>query len=187
MKKALYFDTETTGLNSWKNDIIQFACMVEINGEIVEEWETKVMPLDFTSIEPKALEVNGLTMAMLKTYPHPREIHQQMCKLFGKYISKFDKVDKFAPIGYNVKFDVDFLQNFFKKCDDKYYGSWFSWRLVDPIYTLYEMDYMREIALPDYKLSTVCAHFGIPLKAHDALSDIRATRELLKLLQQGRK
>lgn len=178
MKKALYFDVETTGLNDYKNDIIQFACIVEINGEVVEEWETKVSPIDFTSIEPKALETNGLKIGDLRSFPNPKEVHAQMNKLFGKYIAKFDKGDKFAPAGYNVKFDVGFLQSFFKKNDDKYYGSWFNWKLIDPLNTLHQMDYEGKINLPDYKLSTVCTHFGIPLKAHDALSDIRATRQL---------
>lgn len=178
MKKALYFDVETTGLSPYKNDIIQFACLVEINGEIVEELETKVRPFDFSTIDQKALDTNGLRLEELYDYPHPKEVYQQMCKLFGKYVSKFDKNDKFAPAGYNVRFDVDFLSNFFKKNGDKYYGSFFSWRLIDPIYKLYEMDYEGRIALPDYKLATVCTHFGIPLQAHDALSDIRATRQL---------
>jgi DNA polymerase III epsilon subunit-like protein len=45
------------------------------------------------------------------------------------------------------------------------------------------MDYAGKIDLPDYKLSTVCAHYGIDIKAHEALSDIQATRELtLKLI-----
>lgn len=39
--------------------------------------------------------------------------------------------------------------------------------------------------LPNRKLGTVCAHFGIEMdKAHDALSDIRATREVAKSLQR---
>ena len=49
VKKALYFDVETTGLNPYKNDIIQFACLVEINGEVKEEFETKVAPHDINA------------------------------------------------------------------------------------------------------------------------------------------
>jgi DNA polymerase III epsilon subunit-like protein len=37
-------------------------------------------------------------------------------------------------------------------------------------------DYMPE--LDNYKLTTVCEFFGIEFKAHDALADIKATREL---------
>ena len=185
MKKALYFDVETTGLNPWKNDIIQFACLVEINGEVKEEFETKIRPISFENIDQKALEVHKYTVAQLETFPHPKEAYNSIIRVLEKYVSKFDKNDKFIPAGYNVKFDADFLQNFFKKNDDKYYGSWFNWRFVDPMYTLYQMDYERRIALPDYKLSTVCTHFGISLNAHDALSDIKATRQLVDILRDS--
>ncbi len=178
MKKALYFDVETTGLNPSKHDIIQFACLVEINGEVVEEWETKIRPFDFGAIEDKALEVNGLTRKQLEDYPHPKEVYNIMVKMFDRYIGKFDKTDKFAPAGFNVKFDMDFLSNFFKKNNDKYYGSYFNYRAIDPLYKLYELDYERKLNLPDYKLATACAHFGIDIQAHDALSDIKATRAL---------
>jgi exonuclease I len=42
------------------------------------------------------------------------------------------------------------------------------------------MDYKGEITLQNYKLETVAGHFGIELKAHDALSDVKATREIIR-------
>ena len=184
MKKALYLDVETTGLNPYKHDVIQIAALVEINGEVKEEFEAKLAPFDYAAIDPKALGIHGYTVDALKTFPHPREVHGSFCSLLSRYIDKFNRSDKFCPVGYNVRFDVDFMKNFFDKCGDKYFGSWFNWKLVDPLSRLYELDYERKIALPDYKLSTVCTHFNIPLKAHDALSDIRATRELRLLLSK---
>jgi len=184
MKKAFYFDVETTGLNPFKNDIIQIAALVEINGEIKGEFVSNVKPFDMENIHPKALETNGVTKSELIKYPEPNQVYKELITFLAKYVNKFDKNDKFAPIGYNVKFDIDFLNNFFKKNQDKYYGSWFSWRYVDPLAILYHMDYRRKIALADYKLSTVCHHFGIPIEAHEALSDIRATRELLYALDK---
>lgn len=184
MKKALWFDVETTGLNARKHDIIQLAAIVEINGEVKDTFEMKFGPWDYSTIEPKALEVSGHTIEELKKFPHPLEAYKKFVGFLGKYVNKYDKTDKFAPCGYNVHFDVDFLHAFFEKASDRYYGSWFSWKLVDPLSRLYCMDYEGKIALPDYKLATVCAHFNIPLKAHDALSDISATREVYKIVSK---
>jgi len=50
---------------------------------------------------------------------------------------------------------------------------------------LWQMDCDGEIELENYKLETVCAHFGITLYAHNAISDIKATRELYYLLKKG--
>lgn len=182
MKKACYIDVETTGLSAYKNDIIQIACLIEINGEVVEEYTSLIKPFNFDAINDQALEVSGTNREDLKNYPEPKIVHNKLCDILGKYVNKFERSDKFTPVGYNVNFDCDFLYQFFKKNEDRYYGSWFNWKLVDPLAILYAMDYKRKIALPNYKLTTVCQHFGIPLKAHDALEDIRATRELWYIL-----
>jgi len=182
MKKAFYVDVETTGLHPWRNDIIQLACIIEINGEVVEEFTSRMQPFDYGAINEKALQVTGTRMEDLKEYPDPKIVYTQLVDVLGKYVNKFEKGDKFTPIAYNGKFDCEFLNGFFKKNDDRYYGSWFNWRIVDPLAYLYIMDFQRRIDLPNYKLSTVCQHFGIPIQAHDALSDIRATKKLWETL-----
>ena len=45
MNKIFYFDTETTGLDPKRHDIIQLAYIVEINGEVKEEGEFKLQPI----------------------------------------------------------------------------------------------------------------------------------------------
>ena len=73
---------------------------------------------------------------------------------------------------------------FFAKNGDVYYGSWFNWKRIDPLGVLYFMDGMGKISLPNYKLETVCDHFGIKIDAHDAISDIRATKQLIDILDK---
>lgn len=182
-KKALFFDTETTGLNPWKNDICQIACLIEIDGEIKAEFESKVRPFNIDNCDQKALDIHGYTVKDLEKFPAADKVHLKIKDFWGRFINKYDKMDKFTPIGYNVRFDMDFTQNFFKKNNDSYFSSFVNWKTVDPMYKLYEMDYQGKISLPNYKLVTVCQHFGIEIKAHDAMGDIKATRELLRILQ----
>ncbi len=182
MKKAAYIDVETTGLHPHHNDIIQIACLIEINGEIVEEYTSRVRPFKIENANEQALKVTGVTLDEIQHYPEPSIVHAKLVDIFAKYVNKFERSDKFTPVAYNGKFDCEFLHAFFKKNGDKYYGSWMNWKIVDPLALLYIMDYKRKIALPNYKLATVCQHFGIPLQAHDALEDIKATRELWYVL-----
>ena len=184
MKKALWFDVETTGLNPKRNDIIQLACMVEIEGNIVETWESKIKPCDTTTIDHRALEVNKLRVEDVLKYPEPKSVLKEFQKVLSKYVDKFNRGDKFAPAGYNVQFDINFLSSFFEKCGDNYYGSYFNYKSIDPLRIVHIMDYERQIDLPNYKLATVCRHYNIPIEgAHEALADIRATRELFKMLR----
>ncbi|MCU0414180.1 MAG: 3'-5' exonuclease [Ignavibacteriaceae bacterium] len=182
MKKVLYFDTETTGLDEKQNDIIQIAGIIVIYGVVQEEFEFKVQPFNYDNISQEALDIHGYNVEQLKTFPEPGEIYLRVIDIFSKYIDKYNKEDKFTPAGYNVEFDLRFLQQFFQKNNDVYFGSWVNWKKIDPLPLLYYLDYCNRINLPNYKLATVCQHFEIELKAHDALGDIRATRELLAKL-----
>lgn len=44
MKKVLWLDLETTGIDPDRHGIIQFAALVEINGELVDALEIKMQP-----------------------------------------------------------------------------------------------------------------------------------------------
>jgi exonuclease I len=44
----------------------------------------------------------------------------------------------------------------------------------------------RGLAPVDFKLATLCKHFGIPVhETHDALADVRLTVQLAKALRAG--
>ncbi len=182
--KILYFDVETTGLDPVKNDITQLAGLIEIDGKIVEEFNFKCQPLDWEAIEPRALEVTGIGLDQLKKFDKPDKVYGQFLSLLGNHVDKFDREDKMYFAGYNVRFDIDFLHNFFKKQNDKYFGSWFNWKAIDPLSILHWFNYLGQIDLENYKLETVCEHYGIKIKSHDALSDVKATREIIKKLEK---
>lgn len=183
-QKLFIFDVETTGRNSYKNDITQLSGMIEVDGKVVEKFNFRCQPLNWDNIEPEALEVTGVGIDQLKTFDPPKKVYNELIKLLGRHCDKFNRDDKFYFIGYNVSFDVDFLSSFFRKQGDKYFGSWFNWKKIDPLPILHWMEYRGMISLENYKLSTVCEHYGIKIDAHDAMSDILATRELLERIEQ---
>jgi len=181
MKKILYFDTETTGLNPLKNEIHQLAIIIEVDGKIKFEGEFKIRPMDVDNISEKALSISGVTEHDILKYPHPAEQYKSIIEVFSQVVDRFDKDDKFYPAGYNVKFDLEFLYQFFLKNDDKFFGSWINWMPLDPLPVLHAMDFKNQIKLSNYKLATACQYYDIKLdNAHDAMADIKATRELLK-------
>lgn len=182
MAKLFYFDVETTGLNAYKNGIIQLACIVEIDGEVRCEktWDIKTFPQDI--IDDKALEINGKGRDDIYSFMHPEQAYGEIIACMTEFVDKFNRNDKFYPAGYNVKFDLDFLSAFFRKNNDNYFGSWFKSTPLDPMYYLAVLELKNKIKLENYKLETVCDNFGIKVDAHDALSDIKATRELIHKL-----
>ena len=182
LKKIFHFDTETTGLEPNENDIIQLAFIIEINGKIEEEFSFDVQPFNWENINQDALSVNKKTIEILKGYPPPSDVYQQLIRILSVYIDKYDRNDKFQPAGYNVRFDIDFFKSFFQKNGDSFFGSYFNYKAIDPLAVLYFLDGLGFINLPNYKLETVCEYFGIQIDAHDALSDIKANKKLIDTL-----
>lgn len=179
--KVLFFDTETTGIIAKHHEIVQFAAIVEIDGEVVDEINVLSRPLHLDRVNEEALRVTGKSLDELEKYPHPSEVFPQIKAFFDKHIDKFNKSDKFFPAGHNVIFDLDFLQNYFITHGDQYgTGAYQNWQALDTRILANFLCYSGKLSVPNIKLETLCNHFEIPLQAHDALNDIRATRELMK-------
>ena len=184
--KILYFDTETTGVNPERNDITQFAAIIEIDGKVVEEVNFRCQPSRWENIDPKALETTGVSLEDLRKLQSPHAMFLQIKELLGKYIPKYTKMgEKFYPAGHNVSFDLAFLDAFFKfhgNDEEKKWGitSYQNWRALDSRVFCNFLGAAGKLPTENMKLATICAHYGIKIDAHDALSDIRATRDVVK-------
>jgi len=179
LSKILYLDVETTGLDPIKHDIVQIAGIVEIDGEIKEEFDFKCCPVCSKNSDPRALEVHKYTLEEIKNFQPYQSVYDALISLFDKYINKYNKADKFIPAGYNIDFDVRFLFEFFKKNGNPYCGAYLDYHKIDPMPVLMMLDLKGTLKLKGFKLTDVCDQLGIQLElAHNALSDIRSTREL---------
>lgn len=180
--KLFFFDMETTGVMHWKNGVHQISGCIEIDGEVKEYFDFKVQPNPACIIEDQALAVSNLTKEVVLAYPPMNEIYRQFIEMLGKYVDKFNKMDKFFLVGYNnASFDNQFLRAFFVQNNDQYFGSWFWSSSLDVMVlaTQYLMD--KRHTMPDFKLKTVAAFTGIQIdetKLHDATYDIDITRQL---------
>lgn len=178
-KKILWFDVETSGLDSKENDIIQIAGIIEVNEKIVDEFNILMQPFDLTKISKEALQVQNRSMSEILRYQRPNLAYKQFTDVLNRHSNKFDKTDKYYVGGYNVNFDMGFLENFFRKMNDPYLGSYLNWTKLDPMMLVQLLNFKGLYNEADCKLGTACKAFGINLdNAHDALADVKATREL---------
>jgi DNA polymerase-3 subunit epsilon len=179
MDKILYVDVETTGLKPDFHDIIELAYIIEVGGVVKDKNCLKIQPFSYENVDMEAIEVSGNTIEQIKTFTEPRLAYRKFVDALGKHCNKFDKNDKFTPAGFNCRFDLDFLNQFFIKNGDKYFGSWQTWKGLDPLPILHFLNFSGKIDMPKYTLEESCKFFGIEIKAHSAESDIDATRNLL--------
>lgn len=181
MDKLFFVDVETTGTDHTKHGLIQVSGTIEINGEEKEDFNVRIQPFPDDEIDEEALAVTGTSMEGLTDYMDPGEAYDKIIKLLDKYIDKYDKKDKFQMIGYNVRFDEDFIRAFFRKNGDVYFGSWFHWPSID-ITNIIAYWYMGSRSkFKNYKLMTVAKKLGMKVdeeRAHDAMYDIEITKKL---------
>lgn len=189
--KLFWFDTETTGLSPIDSSMVQLAGLVEIDGEIKEEVNLLFKPDPKKKINLEALAVNKRTEEELSTFPDAKIGICCLQGTFEKYVNRFDSSDKFVPVGFNVNFDLDFLRETWRQAlpQDRYgVGCFFFNAPIDIRTYLGKLVATGGLRLPNYKLVTACCHFDIPMGsgAHDALNDIRATRELMyRCIKEG--
>ena len=185
--KRFFIDVETTGVNSRTDALIQLGGIIEIDGEIKEKLNLRIKPFPNDVINDKALEVNGITREELSTFSPPKKMYKKLTSIMSKYVDKFNKLDKFHFIGYNSRFDDDFVRSWFKKNGDKYYGSYFFWPSID-VANIAAVKFMDERhKFSNFKLMTVAKYAGVevdPASAHDAMYDIEITRDLFYKLME---
>ena len=176
--KLLFLDTETTGTEWVKHGVIQIAGIVDIDGEVKKEFNFKCRPFKGQLLDPKAMELHKLTREELATWPDPKEAYQELLKVLDGFVDRYSKEDKFYMVGQNTKFDYDFMNKFFKLNQNFYFYGYVFYHLID----LIQMSCLFRVAgivnVPNMKLETMAKYFGIPLEAHKAENDIKATRAL---------
>lgn len=182
--KLAFLDTETTGLKPPDDyGLVDLAIIIEIDGEVKEKISIQCAPSPNDIITQHALDTQEVTEAELRSRQSPKEAEHKLISILEKYIDRYDKTDKLTIIGYNVQFDVDFLESFFNKNNNKFFGSWFNRRPLDVMGLAYYYRFKTGDELDDWKLETVCNFFGISIsKAHSALPDAEATRSLFHTL-----
>lgn len=173
----LWLDTETTGLDFNKNDIIQIAAIPIVNGQKKKPFVSYIRPINFDNIDEEALRVNNISRSQLSTFPRSDVVLDNLIN----YLSSFNT--KFTISGYNVGFDRDFIYAWFYKHNKQHE---FSKIFTSNIRDTYKLAKTLKSTLNtnNLKLETLANNFNIEIKAHDALSDIEATIEIDKILMK---
>lgn len=178
--KRAFIDVETTGLDPKTHGLVQVAGIIDIDGEVVEEFDFSMKPIDGKLFETRALEVNNLTMDVINKYEPSEKNFLMFRQLLKKYVDKYNSKDKFTFIGYNVTFDVGFIRQWFLDHGDNYFGSLFFRYPIDVGSHAMEALLDKRHELKNDKLGTVMQHFNVEPQGdlHDARTDIIATREV---------
>lgn len=187
--KYCFIDVETGGLDPGDCALLQISGIIYVFEKDRKEEETfnfHIKPFDSDQVDPKALAVNNLTLEQINEFESPRTVHHKLCSLLRKYVDPYDKTDKYHFVGYNSHaFDMPFMREFWTKCRDKFFGSYFWYPSIDVMLIAAHYLKLKRPYMKDFKLMTVAERLGIQVdktKLHDALYDIELTRDVYKAM-----
>lgn len=179
--KVLFLDTETTGLIPGQYDVIQIAGIIEENNNIIDEFKYKLRPFNPENIDDESLKINGFTKNQILMFPEPEEVIERLIFMLLPFMA--DKNILFA--GQKTFFDLFFLQALFQKSKDEVRRTINIMQIAHnatmDLKTLTLLAMLQGHKIKSNSLTDVCEYLGVKNeKPHDALSDLRATRECFK-------
>lgn len=160
----IIIDTETTGINPYKDEIIEFGAIKVIDNKIVETFCQLVKPRK--PISQQITNINNITNEMVFNAPSINRVLPQFLNFCQDFIL----------IGHNVDFDTQMIsiacQRFNLPFQNKVIDTCFLSKQIFP-------------KLTNHKLETLTNHLHIlNRQAHRALSDCFATNELFQILSK---
>ena len=184
----ILFDLETSGLLSYKHEIIQIAAAVYslTTGTILDTFERK-LEFDIYKAEPRALEVTRWSQEAWASAVPAITAYED----FNAFIAPHKNVRMYSEkkkkeyyvaqlAGFNAAtFDGPFLTKAFR--DNQLFLS-ASPKILDVMQLAMWILRLRNIRLENDRQETICKHFGITYDAHEALADVRAMAGLLNKL-----
>lgn len=157
-ERYIAFDVETPNHRNDRMSAIGVA-VVE-NGVVTEEFSTLIDPE--TEFDWFNTQLTGITPEAVEGAPTFRALWPRLEEYFSSGLL----------IAHNAPFDMSVLA----KCLRAYE---IDWRRTAEYACTVRMGRACYPQLPDHKLDTMCAYFGIPLDHHRAGSDSRACAELM--------
>ena len=167
-ERLIVFDTETTGLDTDNDEIIQIAAIELINGSIGDRFEVFIKQTK--PISDEIVNLTKITNEKLNTEGfEPRDA----AKMFVDFIGKDCSV-----LAHNLDFDMAMIANFLGKYSDVDMNSLFKAK-IDSL-TISKLIYPK---LSKYKLEHLLTFLELEgVNSHNAMDDVIATISLVKKL-----
>lgn len=131
----LPFDCETGGLNAKSADLLTlYMAIMDENFQILEELDLKLKPEGRLPVcEAGALRVNGINVEAHLANPSTitySEANKQITAMIRRHLKKTGRFSNIRPLGYNVDFDIKFVQEHILPEDE--WNSMIHYGKIDP-------------------------------------------------------
>lgn len=179
-------DTETTGLNKEKNQLLEIGMLVIKDLKVIDELEVKIKHKEYT-ISSGAMKANKIDLVLHEEEAcDTKEACDKIVDFLKEYVDTVDdKLQTLIPIGQNIDFDLGFLEELFLKAYKiKDYRQVIGYRKLDIIQVALTKNMEGKLDLEKLDLDTLLNALNIemPENRHRAITDCYLELEVLKKL-----
>lgn len=174
-KEVIVFDTETTGLDPKKDEIVSIGAVKVKGNKILTSELLSLAIKPQGAISPESIKIHRIRHCDVAQALTPREAAEAFLRFAGSR----------TLVGYYVEFDVAMLERIIK--------PWLGISLPNRIIDVSGLYYDKKIGLIpqgniDLRFDTILKELGIPsLKSHDAVNDAIMTAMIYLKLQHTKK
>lgn len=152
-------DTETTGLSSYYDEIIEVGILKIRDGKVVDQYSQLIKPNN--AIDDFITYLTGITNKMLVNQPSIKDVEGEILDFLGDDII----------VGHNTSFDIRFLNASFKETlKNEYMDTMIFSRKIYP-------------QLPHHRLSDLAKFLNLSNSQHRALADCTTTYQLYETIK----
>lgn len=169
--KVIYFDTETTGLDCSRCQIIELAMLTVIDGEIEERYDRFIrvdgpLPLRIT-------EITGITDQMLNGGKTEREVAEDL---------KVRLTPGTVMIAHNCQFDLQFVYHLLKR-----HLPMEADEIVESLDWIDTVTVLKDRKEYPHRLENAVEHYGIEkVNFHRAIDDTKALYDVTQAMKDER-
>lgn len=171
-RNFILVDTETTGFDEKKHQILEIGILVIKDLNVIEEFEIKIKHREYT-ITAKAMEANKINIIEHeKEALFEKEAAEKILEFLNKH--KNEDEEPYIVIGQNVQFDIKFLEEMFLRVYKiKEYRQAVSYRSLDIMQLAMIKNIEGKINLEKQDLDSILKELDIeiPENRHRALTD----------------
>ena len=152
-------DTETTGLSSYYDEIIEVGILKIRDGKVVDQYSQLIKPNN--AIDEFITYLTGITNKMLVNQPSIKDVEGEILDFLGDDVI----------VGHNTSFDIRFLNASFKETlKNEYMDTMIFSRKIYP-------------QLPHHRLSDLAKFLNLANNQHRALADCITTYQLYETIK----
>ncbi len=189
--RLVFVDLETAGQQPWRPIMQIAAAAVDGRGRPLEVFEAK---LQFSERQATKRALSRRHYDRRRWYREarpPREVALRFRQFLIRhaipsgYSADGTRLWQARLVAHNAAFDGPFLRKWFERQHLHFPADYRIYCTLQRAFWFFQ-EHPDLRPPPDFKLGTLCNHFGIrfhPDEAHDALADVRATVELYRSLR----